>query len=642
MSELSYTNGQDDSEAFHLGTGARRHPSPDTVTSVFGLSAFRYFLDYHFPGLIRRVRALTLRLLPVEVPPENIADPTSRVITSQVVDAYVAAAGDFTDVLPYCLLQARKEFLWDATNNPADWGENHGRGMFVLLAGSAYLNSHRTSAFLKLSPAPSDKVVPMLSTRFRHKEIDDDYSEKSSALEAAFDSHCTIFLSSTEAQDVVNYLWRGQLVQKHGDDHDVDFVPYKEYGYHGFWVHFDPGRLSVPRYQNIFRILVWIFFLITYSQAVREPLDKLNPDHSALDIWEIFLYVLALSLSFEDIHKVYKLFLFVSWRSLGFWDVVSTITDSLLVAAFVLRVMGIASSAPNDVILRTRSFQCLSFSCLILWGYLHRMKLVPVFDGFQPVGTMQICVARMLKESGIFFGLLAILGVGFMQGLYALDAADGQSDHPYEVIHALIQALLQSPNYDMFSASSSGQILFYFWNVATAVILLNVLISLFSSAYDDVVGDAAAEYLTYFAGKVGGMIRAPDDYVYPAPFNLVEIFFVAPLESCINRYVMLVLFFIPLSGIALYEAELEPSKNRWIKDWFSHPDEGGEPTPEFENPDVHPDDAARGLEISKVSFDKLVQAFPDTTHSSEAVLVAEIRQLKDQMEELKQLLINKS
>ncbi len=27
------------------------------------------------------------------------------------------------------------------------------------------------------------------------------------------------------------------------------------------------------------------------------------------------------------------------------------------------------------------------------------------------------------------------------------------------------------------------------------------------------------------------MIRAPDAYVYPAPFNLVETFFVAPLES---------------------------------------------------------------------------------------------------------------
>lgn len=57
---------------------------------------------------------------------------------------------------------------------------------------------------------------------------------------------------------------------------------------------------------------------------------------------------------------------------------------------------------------------------------------------------MTICVARMLQESGIFFGvriyifhttpslpltpyqLLSVLALGFGQGLYALDAADGE------------------------------------------------------------------------------------------------------------------------------------------------------------------------------------------------------------------------
>ena len=76
---------------------------------------------------------------------------------------------------------------------------------------------------------------------------------------------------------------------------------------------------------------------------------------------------------------------------------------------------------------------------------------------------------------------------------------------------------------------------------------MNVLISLFSSAYSDVshlistlpislahlcqvVDDAEAEYLVFFAGKTVGMIRAPDSYVYPAPFNLIELVFVAPFE----------------------------------------------------------------------------------------------------------------
>lgn len=55
--------------------------------------------------------------------------------------------------------------------------------------------------------------------------------------------------------------------------------------------------------------------------------------------------------------------------------------------------------------------------------------------------------------------LLSVLGVGFLQGLYALDAADGESENASavctiapllassnlgQVIHVLVQGLLQS------------------------------------------------------------------------------------------------------------------------------------------------------------------------------------------------------
>lgn len=69
----------------------------------------------------------------------------------------------------------------------------------------------------------------------------------------------------------------------------------------------------------------------------------------------------------------------------------------------------------------------------------------------------------------------------------------------------------------------------------TCLILLNILISLFSSAYQDVVDDAEAQYLAFFASKTVSMIRAPDSYVYPAPFNLVELFLISPFE-CVVFY----------------------------------------------------------------------------------------------------------
>lgn len=73
--------------------------SPDTVTSTRPMFHEGRVDSPCFVDLIKRIRSLTLRLLPVEVPLDTIADPTSRVITPQVIDAYIAAAGDFLDVV---------------------------------------------------------------------------------------------------------------------------------------------------------------------------------------------------------------------------------------------------------------------------------------------------------------------------------------------------------------------------------------------------------------------------------------------------------------------------------------------------------------------------------------------------------------
>lgn len=79
---------------------------------------------------------------------------------------------------------------------------------------------------------------------------------------------------------------------------------------------------------------------------------------------------------------------------------------------------------------------------------------------------------------------------------------------------------------------------------------------------------------------------------------------------------MRVVFFVPLCAILLYESHLDPARNRWVKDWFSSPDEGGEDAPHWRDPEVGGEDAARGLRISKVPFEELVAMFPDTTHVS--------------------------
>ena len=84
----------------------------------------------------------------------------------------------------------------------------------------------------------------------------------------------------------------------------------------------------------------------------------------------------------------------------------------------------------------------------------------------------------------------------------------------------------------------------------------------------------------------------------------------------LNRSVMGIVFFIPVCVIALFESQLDPSTHRWVKDWFSSPDEGGEDAPHFQDPVVTGEDAERGLQISKVPFSEIIKQFPDTTHVS--------------------------
>lgn len=53
--------------------------------------------------------------------------------------------------------------------------------------------------------------------------------------------------------------------------------------------------------------------------------------------------------------------------------------------------------------------------------------------------------------------------------------------------------------------------------------MLNILIALYNSAYEDIYENADDEYLALFAQRTMQFVRAPDENVYIAPLNLIEI-----------------------------------------------------------------------------------------------------------------------
>ena len=88
----------------------------------------------------------------------------------------------------------------------------------------------------------------------------------------------------------------------------------------------------------------------------------------------------------------------------------------------------------------------------------------------------------------------------------------------------MVEGTQSEDDADMNTQHPFGMILYYIYSFVIMVILLNILIALYNSAYEDITGNADDEYMALFAQKTMQFVRAPDENVFIAPFNLIEMF----------------------------------------------------------------------------------------------------------------------
>lgn len=74
---------------------------------------------------------------------------------------------------------------------------------------------------------------------------------------------------------------------------------------------------------------------------------------------------------------------------------------------------------------------------------------------------------------------------------------------------------------------------------------------------------------------------------------------------------MTVLFFVPMTVIALYESTSSKNRNRWLDDFINGTALDEDDNPATKDPDVDEADARNGVVISKVPFSELVKVFPN-------------------------------
>lgn len=412
--------------------------------------------------------------------------------------------------------------------------------------------------------------------------VDGEPSASANALERAVDLHATTVIGSAGYQKCVNYLWRGWLMQ---DDEDpARFVPYKDQTNTSYWAHVDPDRMRVPRYQNAVQIIISLVFLGLYTGAI----NTINPTGD-LDIVEGLLYLFTLGFICDEFAKFWKVGRFY----LSFWNVFNSTLYALLTVSFITRMvaLGHAHGNPERERMNRLSYNFLAFTAPMFWA-----RLMLYFDSFRFFGAMLVVTKMMLKESLIFFALLFFVLIGFFQAFIGLDLADQSLNDTNFIVENMIKAVLTSPEFDGFEQFGPpfGIILYYIYAFVIMTILLNILIALFNSAYEDISSNSIDEYMALFAQKTLQFARAPDENVYIAPFNLIEIFcLIIPFEwwlpsdryEKLNDYVMGVIY----SPVLIITAYLEQRDARTVRMNRSKGESDEDTVEEWEQLDYKPE-----------------------------------------------------
>jgi hypothetical protein len=166
------------------------------------------------------------------------------------------------------------------------------------------------------------------------------------------------------------------------------------------------------------------------------------------------------------------------------------------------------------------------------------------------------------------------------------------------------------------------------------VILLNILIALYNSAYEDITENAIDEYMALFSQKTMQFVRAPDENVFIAPFNLIEMFcLIIPFEwwmddaryNKLNDYVMSILY----APLLVVTAFIETKEAKHVNYNRRRGEEDEDTVHEWEQ-------VLHECDFESDGWDKKVQATKPNVEFDTAVL--EVRKLQEQVEEMKTML----
>ncbi|CAM1511018.1 Fc.00g085310.m01.CDS01 [Cosmosporella sp. VM-42] len=560
-----------------------------------------------------RLRHLIRECIPCELEESSITKSNSTIITKKVIKAAKEAGGQkYRGCVVYALLVNKRWFQYEALVELWDADLHNNRSVACTVIAKHIIENEEDNDYL---------LHNVLLRRYSFI-VDNVPTAPVNVIEKAVDLHAVRVIGSSGYQKCINYLWRGWLVQ---DENDPSvFVDYKDKANRNFLVHMDPDRMRAPRYQNAAQVLFSVIYLALYTAAI----NSVNPT-GILDGAEVALYVFTAGYVADELVKFYK----AGYRIFGFWNALNGTLYTFLTASLIVRIIGLSYShdqGKHDYYNRL-SYNMLSFIAPMFWA-----RLLLYLDSFRFFGAMLVVVKVMMKESAIFFALLVILIIGFLQAFIGLDLTDDNvAGDVWFIIESMLKAIMQSPEFEGFENFGHpwGLILYYCFTFVVMIILLNILIALYNSAYEDIYENADDEYLALFAQKTMQFVRAPDENVYIAPFNLIEMVISGLFEWWMNRTTYefindcaMGFIYSPLLLVAAY---LETRTAYDIRRNRARGEEDDDTVHEWEQ-------LAHEMDFESEGWAKTCQVVKPNVEDDPAVV--EVRQLREEVGELKAML----
>jgi len=498
-----------------------------------------------------KLRYLVEQTIPCALKTSHVTRPHSHILTKEVVKLAEAAGGEHRACVVFCLLVCSQYFKKLSFSDLSDADMNVLRAKACEVLTKLLIEKETNEDFL------FNHVLLQKYSFLKHGERTDEVT----AMEMAVDLHACFCISSSGYQRCISYIWNGFLVQDYVStpegDTATNYISYDEVANTNFWRHFNAERVKVPKYQHALTLIISFIFLGLYTGAV----NTANPEGD-VDVAEALLYFFTAGFICDELVKIYKVGFF---RYVAFWNFFNMILYSLLTSSFITRCIALSKKigSSDRVEFDVLSYRLLAFAAPLMWTRM----LLYLDLAFRFFGTMLVVLKEMMKESSIFFALLMVMGLGFLQAFLGLASADGSVGITGKSLKTMLEALLQSPAFGTFDdlAPPFGMILYYAFAFVTTVILLNILVALYSSAYDSITNNAVEEYLALAAHKILNFIRAPDEHVFIAPLNLIEIFLlILPFEwwlftsmyQRLSRGVMTLVYSPWLLLIAFYESRI--------------------------------------------------------------------------------------